>query len=116
MPLLNICAISGNNKVIQVGLVFLSGEKKTDYRWAIQQLHNVIAEVSIEEPVSIVTDRDLALMDCLDAQFTESTHLLYRWHVNMNVLAKTKKYFPGPIKTDDGKIKRHPLFQAFLED
>jgi hypothetical protein len=35
MPLLNICTITGNNLVIQVRLVFLSGEKETDYDWAI---------------------------------------------------------------------------------
>ena len=32
----------------------------------------------------------------------------------MNVLAKTKKFFPSPIKDLDGKAKRHPLFQSFL--
>ena len=32
----------------------------------------------------------------------------------MNVLAKTKKFFPGPIKDLDGNVKRHPLFQSFL--
>ena len=32
----------------------------------------------------------------------------------MNVLAKTKKFFPGPIKDSDGRVKRHPLFQSFL--
>jgi hypothetical protein len=31
MPLLNICAIAGNNMVIQAGLAFLSSEKKGDY-------------------------------------------------------------------------------------
>ena len=69
---------------------------------------------SIEEPVSIVTDRELALIDYLDIQFPESTHLLCRWHVNINVLAKTKKHFPGPIKDANGTVKRHPFFQAFL--
>jgi hypothetical protein len=32
----------------------------------------------------------------------------------MNVLAKCKKHFPGPIRLDDGKYVRHPHFQAFL--
>ena len=34
----------------------------------------------------------------------------------MNVLAKTKKYFPGPIKGSTGRLERHPSFQAFLGD
>ena len=32
----------------------------------------------------------------------------------MNILAKTKKFFPGPVK--EGKIiQRHPQFQEFLQ-
>lgn len=32
----------------------------------------------------------------------------------MNVLAKTKKYFLGPIKELNKKAKRHPLFESFI--
>jgi len=116
MPLLNICAISGNNRVVQVGLAFLSTEKKGDYTWAIQQLRQVMTSNSIEEPISIVTDRELALINCIEALFPESLHLLCRWHVNMNVLAKTKRFFPAPIKSPTGKVDRHPSFKAFLDD
>jgi hypothetical protein len=115
MPLLNICAITGNNKVIQVGVVFLSGEKKVDYAWALQHLWNIMSQNMIAEPVSIVTDRELALIECINTQFPQSTHILCQWHVNMNVLAKTKRFFPGPIKDKNGKVRRHPLFQTFLE-
>ena len=114
MPLLNICGITGNNMIIQIGLAFLSGETQGDYTWAIIQLRHLMLENTIAEPISIVTDRELALMKCLDTRFPMSRHLLCRWHVNMNVLAKTKKYFPGPIKGDDGTWTRHPTFQAFL--
>jgi hypothetical protein len=32
----------------------------------------------------------------------------------MNVLSKTKKWFPGPIKDSYGRAQRHPQFQQFL--
>ena len=32
----------------------------------------------------------------------------------MNVLAKTKKFFPSLVKDQEGKVVRHPQFQAFL--
>jgi hypothetical protein len=96
MPLLNICVITGNNMVIQVGLAFLSGEKEVDYNWAIDYIREIMAEHSIEEPSSIVTDRELALIKCLH-RFPASQHILCRWHVNMNVLAQTKKWFPAPV-------------------
>ena len=70
----------------------------------------------IQEPLSIVTDRELALIKCLETWFPKSRHLLCRWHVNMNVLAKTKKHFPGPVKQANGTYCRHPSFQSFLTD
>jgi hypothetical protein len=113
MALLNICVITGNNIVAQVGLMFLRHKKEEDYKWACEYLRTIMTQDTIEEPTSIVTDRDLALIRCLKSQFPSSYHLLCRWHINMNMLAKTKRWFPGPIKTS-GKTVRHPQFQDFL--
>ena len=75
-----------------------------------------MATCNIKEPVSIITDKELALIDCLDTLFPKSTYLFCRWHVNINVLAKTKKHFLGLIKNAGKKVKRHPFFQAFIGD
>jgi hypothetical protein len=99
--------------VIQVGLVFLSSEKEADYTWAVNYLRALMAENVIKEPYSIVTDRELALIRALKAQFPNSQHLLCRWHVNMNVLAKTQ-FFPAPSRVGGRIIIRHPRFQAAL--
>ena len=56
MALLNICAITGGNKVVQIGLVFLRRETEADYDWALDYICNIMVQNSIEEPVSIVTD------------------------------------------------------------
>ena len=69
-----------------------------------------MALTKIKEPVSIITDKELAFIDCLDTQFPELIHLFYRWHVNMNVLAKTKKYFLRPVKEANRTVKKHPFF------
>ena len=58
--------------VMQVGLVFLSGEKETDYDWAIDYIWDIMTEHSIEAPSSIVTDRDLALIKSLNTRFPDS--------------------------------------------
>jgi hypothetical protein len=63
---------------------------------------------SIIGPVFIITDKELALINCLKALFPELIYLLCCWHVNINVLAKTKKYFPAPIKSLIGKVERYP--------
>jgi hypothetical protein len=113
MALLNICVITGNNIVVQVALMFLSHEKEVDYKWALDYLRITMAENTIEEPLSIVTDRELALIRCIKSHFPSARHLLCRWHINMNVLAKTKRWFPAPVKVNR-KAARHPQFQEFI--
>lgn len=114
MPILNICGVTGGNKVIQLGLVFLSSEKENDYSWSLQQLKQIMTLEAIRAPLSIVTDRELALMKSLEAHFSDTPHLLCRWHVNMNVLAKSKKYFPKPTKKGNSYV-RSPIFVEFLK-
>lgn len=96
--------------------MFLSGEADADYEWALQQLVEVIEKEGIQKPAVAVTDRETALMKALDRRFPSTTHLLCRWHVNMNVLAKCKKFFPGPIRGEDGVHRRHPQFKKFLQE
>jgi MULE transposase domain len=116
MPLLNICAITGGNKVLQIALAFLSNETTESYNWALGQLAEVMKSQNIKQPLSIVTDRELALMNAVNTQFPQSPHILCRWHVNMNVLAKCKRFFPAPIKGSDNITRRHPQFKAFMRD
>ena len=116
MPLFNICVITGGNKVLQIGLAFLSDEKTESYSWVICQLVEVMKSQNIQQPLSIVTDRELALINSIDTFLPQSSHILCRWHVNINVLAKTKTFFPKPVKGDDGIIRRHPKFKEFMTD
>jgi MULE transposase domain len=76
MPLLNICAVTGGKKTIQVALCFLSGEKEESYRWAMQALKELMTKYGILAPITIVTDRELALLNCLDDSFPDSIHIL----------------------------------------
>ena len=99
--------------VVHVGLAFIRHEREVDYNWALEFLRDLMARESIQEPLSIVTDREIALIKALHTHLPSSKHLLCRWHVNMNVLAKTKKFFPAPIIVNNRPV-RHPSFQEFL--
>jgi hypothetical protein len=115
MPLLNICAITGGNKVIQVGLAFLSDETEKSYKWVLGHLQGMMQRHLIPQPFTIVTDRELALIKAIDTLFPGSIHILCCWHVNMNILAKTKRYFFALVKGKNGTWERHPEFKAFLQ-
>ena len=69
---------------------------------------------NIQQPLSIVTDREIALINSIDIFLPQSSYILCRWHVNINVLAKTKKFFPRLIKGDDSITRRHLKFKEFM--
>ncbi|XP_028057117.1 protein FAR1-RELATED SEQUENCE 5-like [Camellia sinensis] len=51
-------------------------------------------------PEVIVMDMELALMNAIDSVFSASRHLLCRWHIGRNVLAKCKKMFKSKEECD----------------
>ena len=98
MPLLNISAITSGKQVIQVAIVFLTKEREGDYNWVLECFQELILKESIEKPTITITDKELALIASLNVLFPSSHHILCYWHINMNILAKYKKHFPGPVK------------------
>ena len=111
MPLLNICGVTGNNMTPQIAMAFLSGEKDVDYGWGMDCFDQLLKEFGIEYPKCFVTDRELALMSTLDRIYPSSDHILCRWHINMNVVAKCKKHF----KTKESFEKFYELWTAVLD-
>jgi hypothetical protein len=106
-PCINICGSMGNNKTPQLAIAFLSGEELKDYMWVLQQMLILMQENDIAFPKLFITDRELALMNAIEAIFPECDHIICRWHVNMNVVAKTKKFFKYQEDFDE-------FFQAWL--
>ena len=120
MPLLNLCGVTGNKKTIQTALCFLSGEKKEDYEWAMTQFKELLEKHDIPWPLSIVTDRELALMNALEKVFPDVVHILCTWHVNMNILANCRKHFPKDLKDPEQTSPQgyitDPKWESFLKD
>lgn len=117
LPLLNFCGIQALRKSFSIAAVFINAEKEEQYTWALQALREFLIEEDLPLPKLIVTDRELALINALKHHeaFTLVPRLLCRWHVNMNVLAKGKRFFPPAIRLPDGSIKRNERFAAYLK-
>jgi len=111
MPLINICGATGDNKTPQFAIAFVSGEKEEDYSWVIKQLMALQKQENISSPRCFVTDRELALLKTLEKLFPLADHILCRWHVNMNVVAKVKKNF----KTQEEFDKFYTAWQVLTD-
>jgi hypothetical protein len=71
----------------------MTREKKADYRWALNEMNNMYAELKVSIFVVIVTNMKRDLMNALWDVFSDVNHLLCLWHINKNVLVNCMKSF-----------------------
>ena len=98
LPLLEIVGVTSTNLTFCAAIVYLQYEREDNYIWALSRLQHLID--GFEQPKVIVTDRELALMKAVENVFPRARHLLCRWHISRNVLAKCKKIFDSNEKWD----------------
>jgi hypothetical protein len=91
MPLLHIVGLSPSNSSYSIALCFMQNEQEESYKWTLQTFFSWLNPLPF--PLVLCTDRDLALVGVIKSICPRSPHLLCVWHINKNVLAKTKQYF-----------------------
>ncbi|KAI5668130.1 hypothetical protein M9H77_17983 [Catharanthus roseus] len=98
MPLLEAVGMTPTGKNFTVATAFMCNEQATTYRWVLQQIKHLYISSATStgngsilndgEPIVIITDRENGLMPVIDDVFRNSYHMLYRRHIDQNVLAK----------------------------
>ncbi len=69
----------------------ISRETTPYYTWCLQQLHLVMIETTgLGDIATIMTDRELALMNAISIVFPSSSHQLCIWHIQKNTRAHLK--------------------------
>ena len=106
-PLLNICGVTGQNKTLNLGVAFVSGESEEDYSWALSHLKGLLHSERISEPSIFVTDRDRALLNALRTHFPSVPTLICAWHQAKDVKAYARSNLHRQERMDDGKFVDH---------
>jgi hypothetical protein len=91
MPLLHIIGLSPLNSSFSIAFCFMQNEQEESYKWTLQTFFLWLNPLPF--PPVLCTDRDLALVGAIKSICLRSPHLLCIWHINKNVLAKSKQYF-----------------------
>lgn len=84
LPLLEIVGVTSTNKTFLMAYSFLNSEKGFNFQWVLQRVKLVIDERYY--PCVIVIDRDLALVGACRTEFPNAHKLLFRWHIEQNLL------------------------------
>jgi histone-lysine N-methyltransferase SETD2 len=114
LPLLEIVGVTSTNLTFSVALAYLEGESEGNYTWALSRLKTILEDGWV--PSIIVTDRELALMNAIERVFPTTRHMLCRWHINRNVLKKSKPSFETKEKWDKFMIEWNMLVHSNTED
>ena len=91
MHLLEIVGVTFTDMTFSVCFAYLHAEREENYVWALGVLRYIIDDGNLSDV--IVTDRELSLVNTISSVFPGVTHLLCKWHINRNVLARCKKLF-----------------------
>ncbi|CAG8760166.1 14143_t:CDS:2, partial [Cetraspora pellucida] len=117
MLLLNVVDITSFNTTFFSCFVFMKGEEKDDYKWA---LTNIIRIFDEEKLSIIMTGKELALMNALEMILPNSTNLLCVWHISKNILKNYKLQFLKEMEegrtTVTSRIEGlHATLKAYLQ-
>lgn len=98
LPLLEIVGVTSTDMTFSVAFAYLGCEREDNYIWVLNILRSIMDESAL--PEVFVTDKELDLMKAIDRVFPTARHLLCRWHISRNVMAKCKKVFETKEKWD----------------
>ncbi|RKF54984.1 hypothetical protein GcC1_207046, partial [Golovinomyces cichoracearum] len=85
-------------------------EKRPVYELALRTHGRLLVAFAIPAPLTIVTDKEDALLNSLNRYFPSSTHLLCRWHVNKKIVKNTRD-----DRSNVRKNRRHELWIKFWD-
>jgi MULE transposase domain len=91
MPLLNIVGSTGLGTNFYIGFAFFLAEGEGDYMWVLKELKTLMCGKDIPDPMVVVTDRELVLINAVSAVFPIALGLLCEWHVSNAILVNVKK-------------------------
>lgn len=103
--LLNIVGLDCSFVSFNAGFVFLREEKEADYDWALNAFARFVPSCSV-----LVTDRELALMNAIEKVYPDAKNILCLWHINKNILANCRKYFPAMQDEEETEWNEFLLF------
>ena len=86
MPLFVVMGATSLGTSFYIALAFIDGEEEPDFDWIIVQIKELYRELGLKDPIVLVTDRDLALMNVIAIHYPAAENVLCIWHINRNVL------------------------------
>ncbi|KAK9755891.1 hypothetical protein RND81_01G057500 [Saponaria officinalis] len=92
MTLVEVVGVTPVGSSFLIACVLIPSESEEGYTWLLQKLVEIL-ECTGASPSAFVTDRELGLIAALRIIFTDTPHLLCRWHLNRAVESRATSMF-----------------------
>ena len=92
--------VTATNKSFSLCFCFMQRETEADYLWALKEKKSDF-DNWIQDDITIVTDREFALMGAVSIALPNAVLLLCMWHIVKNVLEKLRSKFEFRDDWDD---------------
>ncbi|KAK9748866.1 hypothetical protein RND81_02G086200 [Saponaria officinalis] len=115
MALVEVVGITPVGSSFLIACVLIPYESEEGYTWLLRKMMDLL-ECTGVAPSCFVTDRELGLVRALRTLFSETPHLLCRWHhAKKFVLCYTNEYFHLGNTTTSRVESAHSLLKAWLK-
>lgn len=102
MPMMDIVGVTPINKTFFVGFGFVKDEKEPSLTFLLRNLRDIYRNLNLPDPRTFLIDKDEALMNSIKAVFPSTDFMLCLWHVNKNILAKSRSFFRRDVLATRG--------------
>ncbi|XP_058211563.1 protein FAR-RED IMPAIRED RESPONSE 1-like [Rhododendron vialii] len=93
--LLEVMGITSTWRTYSLMFTYLSNEREETLTWALDNLKNWMLQKGASMLLVFVSDRNLALMNAIEACFPTTRHILCIWHINQCVMKNCSRVL-GP--------------------
>jgi len=97
MPLLDIVGVTATGKTFFVGFGFVQNEQEPSLTFILNNLRDIYRKLNLADPRTFLVDKDHALINSVKTIFPDTDIMLCLWHVNKNILAKSRAFFRRDI-------------------
>ncbi|KAI9035747.1 transposase [Aspergillus affinis] len=98
MPLLDITGVTFTGYTFYAGSAFVHNEKQPSYDFAIRNLAKIYTYLAARPPLTILTDKEQALINACKEVFPTTDILICLSHVNQNILSKARICFRKDLR------------------
>jgi transposase-like protein len=92
-------SIAPTGQTCYIAFAFIRDEKQSIYEAVLKCLAEAYNRLNLQYPQTILTDKELALINSINTVFPRAQTIICIWHIQMNLLTKARPLLSDCLAT-----------------